>query len=276
MHGNQLLWNIMRRWFGVGGEALTFPDGTLVRNAANGAVALIQGGRFRPIIKASLITTRFKTANVVDLNSFDFAALDHGSRGTAVRFSDYSLVRTETGTTYLIDGTTKRRISSPAAFAAIGFNPEEVEDASEADLTDYADGPVLDATDDHALGELLQDASTGGIWYAVSGQKHALLDRVLLDSNFAGRPVRKADGAEIAALSDAGPVLIADGTLVMTAGNPSVYLISGGKKRPFATQDDFLGLGFSFSRVHSISTQLLALHPSGQAISIPGTRQLFP
>lgn len=266
-HGNELLWKIMNRWF-PNGSPETFPDGTLVRNRLNGAVAAIQGGRFRPIVKQSVLVTRFRSANVVDLDATAFAALERGKRGAAIRFPDLSLVRTEAGHTYLLIGNDKRLIPDSASFGALGFNPEELEEVLAADISDYADGEPLTADREYPLGELLQDTTTGGVYYAESGIKHPLYDAALLKLNFPGRPILPAGRASLDTLTTGSAIRFPDGTLLKTASDPRVYLISSGTKRPFAAERDFRALGFRFANVKTVNTKALSLHETGDTIDL--------
>lgn len=272
LHGNRLLWSIMRRWFG-GGTDLSFPDGTLVRNEKTGAIAIIQGGKIRPILNRSVLESRFNAATAVDLNEYDFDSLLEAKRGRAVRFADLSLVRTPDGATYLLIGNSRRRIPNPETFAKIGFNPEEVEEVGAEDIADYADGEPITLDAAFPLGQLLQDRTTGGIFYAESGVKHALLDRAVLSANFAGKPIMPAIPGELATLKTGDPVLLAEGTLVKAPGDPAVYLISGGKKRSIPSEDVFIGYGYRWKNVLTISPKLLALHATGTPLSLSTDEQ---
>jgi hypothetical protein len=267
IHGNRLLWSIMRRWFG-GGTDLSFPDGTLVRNEKNGAIAVIQAGKMRPIMNRSVLESRFNVTNAVDLNEYDFDSLLESRRGRAVRFADLSLVRVPDGATYLLIGNARRRIPSPEIFAKIGFNPEEVEEVVAEDIADYVEGEPITLDAAFPLGQLLQDRATGGIFYAESGVKRPLLDRAVLKANFAGKPVLPATAGELAKLTTGEPVRLAEGTLVKSPTEPTVYLISGGKKLPIPTEDVFLGYGFRFPNVLTGSAKLLALHETGTPLSL--------
>lgn len=267
LHGNQLLWNIMQRWF-PSGDMGAFPDGTLVRNRLNGAVAAIQGGRFRPILKKSVLVTRFRGANIVDLDEASFTALERGKRGSAIKFPDLSLVETQTNEYYLLVGGTKRRIPTAKDLSALGFNPEEIESVSSADLADYDDGAPLTADTAFPLGRLLQDKTTGGVYYAESGVKHPLLDPIFLKLNFAGQPIEPTDRKALDDLETGTPVSLPEGTLVKAPESPVVYLISGGKKRPFADARDFKTLGFKFANVLTVTAKTLALHPAGAPLDL--------
>lgn len=266
-HGNRLLWSIMQRWFG-GGDDLALPDGAIVRNERTGVVAVIQGGRLRPIKNRSVLLTRFNATNIVDLNEYDFTALADRSAGPPVRFADLSLVRTEAGVTYLLVGDVKRRVASPDAFRAIGFNPEEVEEVAVADLDDYADGAAILGEEQYPLGRLLQDKTTGGVWFAQAGRKHAVIDRAILVSNFPGGQISPATPAALDAIAPGDPVRFVEGTLVKTKTEATVYLISGGKKRPFPAEKEFLAFGYSFKNVLTASPRALALHGTGPMLAI--------
>ncbi|HTM68868.1 MAG TPA: hypothetical protein VL426_06250 [Candidatus Binatia bacterium] len=267
MHGNRLLWSIWNRWFGDGTGGLRFPDGSLVRNAKTGAVGLVQNGKFRAILNPSVLASRFNASAVIDLDPFEFDALKESLPGRPVRFADLSLVRTETGATYLLVGASKRLIATAEVFAKIGFNPEEVEDVKAADIEDYEDAKPITFEDSFPLGELLRDARTGGVYYAESGVKHPLWDRALLAVNFPGRPIVPASAAALSKLKDGAPVLLADGALVKAPGDPAVYVISGGKKRPIPSEDVFLMFGYKWPNVVTASRRMLALHPDGEPLS---------
>jgi hypothetical protein len=268
LHGNLLLWSIWNRWFGDGIGGLRFPDGTLIRDQASGAVALIQGGKFRPILNASVLASRFNQAAIVDLDAYQFGSLRDSIPGRPVRFANFSLVRTEDGTTYLLVGSNRRRIASQAAFAKIGFNPEEVEDVLAEDISDYADGQPIALDDSHALGDLLQDVKTGGVYYAEGGVKRPIWDRAVLAANFGGRRITPASRAALDQLKTGDPVRFADGTLVKAPGDPAVYVISGGKKRPIPDEETFLMFGYRFSNVLTASRKMLSLHEDGDPLAI--------
>jgi hypothetical protein len=261
--GNRLVWSIWNRWFGDGMLGVDFPDGTLVRNTKDGAVALIQGGKFRPLANKSVLDTRFAGRPLVDLNEYDFSALQRAGAGPAVRFADLSLVRVTDGTVYLLVGDKKRRIVSPEAFRAIGFNPEEVEDAVLADIADYADGEPIEAAESAPAGRLVQDPRTGGVYSVDAGMKHPILDRVVLAVNFPGRPIERGTVAELNALPTGAPVPLADGILVKSKDDPTVYAITDGEKRPIPTEAVFYAFGYKWTDVRVVPAKLLALHTTG-------------
>lgn len=267
LHGNLLLWSIWNRWFGDGSGGIRYPDGTVIRDEKTGAVALIRGGKFRPILNPSVLASRFNAATIIDVNTYEFASLHDTSLGRPVRFSDLSLVRTEDGTTYLLVGNSRRRIVSQEAFKKIGFNPEEVEDVQAADLEDYADGQPITLDETHVLGDLMQDTTTGGVYYVEGGVKRPIWDKAILTANYAGRRIIPASRSALAVLKTGEPVPFADGTLVKAPDDPAVYVISGGKKRSIPDEQTFLLFGYRFSNVLTAGRKALALHPDGDPLT---------
>ncbi len=268
LHGNRLFWSIWNRWFGDDDFGMNLPDGTLIRNEKNGAVALMQGGKFRPIANASVLATRFRGRNIVDLNQYDFSLLEKTKPGRPVKFTDLSLVRTVEGSVYLLTGDKSRKIASQEVFAKIGFNPEEVETISAADLADYDEGePIID-NEANPSGELLLDDATGGVFWAEAGIKYPVIDQTVLKTAFAGVRPRATSAEELSPLEEGAPVKLPDGTLVKASDDPKVFVISGGKKLPIDSEDAFLSFGYSFKKVLTAPKSVLDLHETGTAITL--------
>lgn len=278
LHGNRLLWSIWNRWFGAGAESLNFPDGTLLRNAKTGGVAVMRGSKLCPIANRSVLATRYNAANIVDLNEYDFAALMEGKRGPAVRFPDFSLVRVEDGRIFLIAGDERRHISSMPAFRRLGYNPEEVIEASFADVADYATGAPLDEDSTPPSGNLVRDEA-GALWFVTDEERRPFLDEATVSADFPARPVLAGDEAALAALPVGEPMRLVDGTLAKSASSPVVYAITGGEKRPIRDADSFLAFGYRWPRIVTVSQATLDLHPTGEILAFgeqPVTLGLVP
>jgi len=273
LHGNQLLWSVLNRWFGDGAGAIEekkqkYPDGTVVRDVATGEIGVMQAGKLRAVSNLSVLSSRFGKVPAVSLPTATFASLKSTGHSRAIRFPDLSLVKDERGNIYLLVGTQKRRIASPQAFAKIGFNPEELEDASSEDLADYAEGEVIDVSSAPSVsaGSLLQDAKTGGVYFVENGMRHPIWDKALLSMRFAGLSVTPTAPAKLAAIPSGGPVLLPDGALVKSVTEPSVFLIGDGKRRSFVDEAAFFSVGYRWEDVVTVNSKLLALHPVGAPI----------
>lgn len=276
IHGNRLAWSIWNRWFGDGSLGVEFPDGTLVQNETSGGVALMQGGQFRPVASKSVLDTRFAGRSMVRLNAYDFAALQQNNPGRSVKFSDLSLVRLPDGTVYLLVGDARRRIASPEVFKAIGFNPEEVEDADPADIADYKDGAVIDGANGSPVASLSQDTSTGGVYAIEDGAKKPIWDRAILDANFRGKSIARTSSAALERIPSGSPVTFPDGVLVQAKGAPGVYVISGGKKRPIPSEAVFYAYGYDWSDIVVTTDKALTLHETGEPLALEAKKAKSP
>ena len=267
LHGNRLLFSIWNRWFGDGAFGLDLPEGTLVRNEKNGAIAVIQGGKFRPIANRSVLASRFRNRDILDLNEYDFAMLEQSRGGRTVRLPDLSVVRAEDGATYLLIGDERRHIVSPQAFAAVGFNPEEVEEVTTADLADYRLGRNITEYDARPDRRVARDRQDGSYWLLEAGVRHAIVHPSLLTLALSGLPVQTLPHEEIAAAADGEPIKLLDGELAKAAGDPKVYVISAGQKRPIASEDDFIAFGYSWKKIVTVPAVVLALHSDGPTLT---------
>jgi hypothetical protein len=270
LQGNRLLWSIWNRWFGYGLGGLELPDGTLVRSEKTGAVALMQGGKFRPIVSKSVLQTRFNANNIVDLNAYDFDLLQKTQMGRPVRFADQALVRTEDGSEWLLLGNERRRFASADAFRKNGFNPEEVETVTLADIADYADGVPIGDEDEDPAGSLLQDKKTGAVYFVASGVRHPLWDKAVQTSNYPGRKPQLVTSEELAAYRDGNPIRLGEGTLARYADSSAVYVISSGLKRPIASAETFEAYGYDWKNVLTVARSVLDLHDLGAPLTLDG------
>src|SRR5690606_33739733 len=117
----------------------------------------------------SVLETRVARIVPVDVGPYEFRAVETANPGRPLTLPDLALVRTENGTMYLLVGNTKRLIASSEVSARIGFNPEEIEDILTEDIADYAPGAAITMNSVFPLGQLLQDSSTGGVYFVQDG-----------------------------------------------------------------------------------------------------------
>ncbi len=258
LEGNENLWRIWRRWFGR-----TLPNGTIVKAEDTGQHYLLRRGEKRaitPTVVASLIDDRKK---IVELTPSD---LDAYPSGAAMRFPNYSLVQTPDETRYLLSGEEKRRIVSNAAFRGLGFQEDEVVEASLEDLASYTDGSDLTETSKYPTGLLARD-KRGGYWYIDNETRRTIPHPLFLKLSFRGRPAKLLSASELARFPISEPFRFRDGELVRNTSSPAVYVIEGGLKRPIATESLFLDLGYAWKNVLTIPDTLLATYTTGETMT---------
>jgi len=262
-NGNYNFYRLYKAYFPAGVK--NYPNGTLIQATGQKGVWLIENGQKRPFTSYSALTSRFSTKKIVVV---DPSVLSSYPKGDPIKFPNYSLVQVENGGIYLLVNNEKRPIASQKIFKAIGFNKDEIIKGTETDLKSYAKGKTITATSAYPTGQLIRDPKTGGIYYVESGYKYPIIDKIFLTTKFSGNRVIKGTVAELNKYIKGNPVLFGNGELLKSKSSNTVYLISEGQKRPFATGDVFIKLGYNFSNVITVSPQLLALYKTGDSIII--------
>ncbi|MEK7122991.1 MAG: hypothetical protein AAB855_04000 [Patescibacteria group bacterium] len=259
LRGNFSFWKLWQRYFGK-----AFPDGMLIKEDGSPNIWLIADGNKRRVTSMSVLRSRYAERNVAYVSR---GSLNTYPEGTPVRFMQYSLLQVPTGGIYLIADDGKFIIPSREVFRHIGFNALEIEKVNEHDLDDIPTLGIL-SKEDSPLEELVQDPKNGGVFLLTAGAKHPLFERALLETNFSRTPIRRAVGEELAKAPLREPVLFRDGSLIKGEGDPTVYIISHGMKRPFTSEEAFLSLGFSWDQIVATSGHVLALHQTGEPVDV--------
>lgn len=256
-NGNYNFYQIWKRYFTKG-----YPNGSLLQARDEVGVWLIQNGQKRPFLTKSALTSRFDEKKIIQVEKTE---LDSYSKGTPIKFPNYSIVRSPAGGLFLLVDDTRRGFNNYEAFRKIGYNPEEVEDASWEDINAYTEGKAITATSTYPTGALLQDKTTGGVYWIMDGEKAPLQDRALL-AKFKNRKIIPVTTGELAEYKTIAPVAFTDGELITSPTTKAVYLLENGKKRPFLSAEAFENRGYKWGNIISVSPQFLAKYEIGEAI----------
>ncbi|MCX6798281.1 MAG: hypothetical protein NTX66_03685 [Candidatus Falkowbacteria bacterium] len=261
-NGNYNFYKIWQRYFPK--MIKRYPDGSVLQAKDDTSVFLIEGGKKRPFVSKSVLMSRFNTNQIIVV---DKSVLDNYEPGTPIKFPNYSIVKSPKNNVYLLVGNEKRGIVSWSVFKKIGFNPAEIVEATFDELNNYQNGLNLTATSTYPLGALLQDTKTGGIYFAENGTKAPILDKLLITLKFKGKKIIKTSAKELNTYKTVDPILLSDGELVKSTANETIYLISNGQKRPFASLETLKTLGYNPDNISTISPQLLYYYPLGEIIN---------
>ncbi len=267
-NGNYNFFKLWKKYFPK--NPLVYPDGTLLQINGEVGVWLIDGGLKRPFTSHGALTSRFDEKKIIVVEN---SVLDNYEKGDAIKFPNYSIIRTPDKKKYLLVDSAKRLIVNDEAFRKIGFNQDEIIDAPTSDLASYSDGPSLTATSTNITGTLMQSTKNGGIYFVQDNTKAPLVDKIFLSTKFKGKKIVKATETTLAKYTKVAPVLFGNGEILKSNTSPAVYLIDGGQKRPFASGETFETLGYNWKNVITVSPQLLSLYPIGSAMSLPPTVQ---
>ena len=260
VQANKLFWKIWNMWFS--GEKGLLPEGSLIKLANEQGVWLIQNNKKRPFYSKNVFLASYNYKKVRTVNQKDFARY---SIGDPVLFPDYSILK-EGSNFYLVFKDIKRRFNSYELVKKIGINPEEVIEVNKKDLAFYQDGSIINTP--YPTGSLVQNINTGAVYYIVDDIYHPIVCKDILDNNFSYRTLNKINSLELELLKPGEPVKLTDGTLIKSNGNPSVYVISQGKKLAIADEETFLALGYDWANILETSSVVLDLHPDGEVLSL--------
>ncbi|MDI3496235.1 MAG: hypothetical protein PWQ35_256 [Patescibacteria group bacterium] len=267
-NGNYNVYRLFKRYFPeeintTPSQPKLYPDGSLLKTADNPGIWLIEGGAKRPFLNYTSFISRFSPNQVIITKPEVLAAYPQGEN---IKFPDYSLVQTPDKTIYLLVGKEKRPFDSLETFKRIGFNTDEIEAASVAELEGYIIGGSITATSTYVTGALLQDITTGGVYYVENGTKAPLLDKAFLNTKYKGEDIIKVNPEILDKYVKVDPILFPDGTLLKSNSYPTVYLISNGKKRAFINEEIFKRLGYNDANIITVSSQVLYQYPLGEVI----------
>lgn len=258
-NGNYNFFKLWMRYF-----THTYPNNTLLQARGEPGVWLIQNDKKRAFLTRGALTSRYDINKVVQVNKSE---LEKYPTGAPIKFPQYSLIRSPRGTVFLLVDDKRRGIASGEAFRKIGFNPEEIIDASWEDINAYEEGPNITATSSHPTGALLQNNKTGGIYFVSEGTKAPLWDASLLKNKYKWKSITPVDPEKLASYKTVEPAIFSDGELLKSADNPGVFVIDSKKKRPFTSGEIFEELGYKWSNIITVPQKILDLYEDGEPIS---------
>ncbi len=260
IHGNENFYKIWQRWF-----SSSYLNGSLLQNTDDGGIYLIRDGKKYPFLSKSAFLSRYNSFDrVIPASPTD---LDKYPTGQAIEYPNYSLLQIPTGGIYLLDDDTLRPINSKKTFKLLGFNPEEIIPVASKDIFFYKIGKPITEKDAYPTGTILEDKTTGGRYFVYNGEKKPILAPEIINLYYKNKQIIKATPEELSNYTTGDPVKLKDGELVTSPESPAVYVISNGEKHPFFSAEVFIGLGYKWENVVSVSNKILDLHPTGEMIT---------
>lgn len=264
-NGNYNFYKIWNKYFPSSYvPTLKYPDGSLLQANGEIGVWLIDDGKKRPFLSKGALTSRFDENKIIIVSSSD---LDIYEKSAPIKFPNYSIVTSPDGKKYLLVDDRKREFENDAAFRSIGFNTEEVEEASWEDINSYETGSTITTASTYPTGALLQNNKTGGVYWVEEGEKSPVIDKAFLNTKFKGKKIIPIREEELATYITIDPILFNNGELLKSKSSSAVYLISDNIKKAFTSGKAFESLGYKWNNIIEVSPQLLALYPNGAKIN---------
>ena len=258
LQGNENFSLIWDRWF-----THTYPSGTLLQDKETGGIWYIQFGRRRAITSRSAYLSRFPTQPVIAVSE---SVINQYPEGDPISFPNYSLLRSPRGTVYLIVDDTRRGIDSQEAFRAIGFNSDEIIDVTWDDLAVYEEGEPITIASVSPGGSLMQNTTTGGVYFVEEGKKYPIMSKQILKARFDGWAIFPQSPEDLEAYPTGDYVTFPDGTLVLAEGSPDVFVISEGKRRLIPDESTFLAYGWEWPQIIVTNERSVLLQSLGEEI----------
>ncbi|MCI0479674.1 hypothetical protein L0Y59_03960, partial [Candidatus Uhrbacteria bacterium] len=184
----------------------------------------------------------------------------------------YALLRDPDGRIFLLTTDAKRHIADMDAFRKFGFNADEVEPVTTADLAAYPEGPKITVETSFPQGVLMKTAASPGVWYVENGTRAPLVDVAFLHLYFSGRRIRTVATADLDAIPTSGPYLLHDGELVKSSPEPTVYVVENGALRPIPSGEIFEAVGWRWTNVITVPEHVLKIHAQGTPFEPNATR----
>lgn len=262
LHGNFNFWNIWNRWF-----AKIFPDGTLIKQAGDNNIYLIANGKKRLFWSKLALSSRYSNAKIIEVSKND---LQRYEDGFPIKYANFSLLRSPSGTIYLIVNKEKKKIESSEVFKKIGYNEDEVIEVADEELSYYEDGRDITLASLYPQGALLQDSKTGGVFYVEDGIKYPIWSKEVLNINYNKKykTIKVSTDELDKYVTAANGLKIRDGILVKSPSDPKVYVISNGTRRWIANESTFTQLGYNWKDIMDVSDKVLSLHPEGEYLDL--------
>lgn len=261
LRGNENFRKIWDRYFTLG-----YPDGALVKLPNDEKIYLLQNGQKRVFKNRSIFLARGSDRQILEITATD---LNKYPDGAPINFSPYALVRTPSGTVYLIvNENLKRGFASQKAFKKLGFNPEEIDNVKTADIADIPEGAPLTEQVLAPIGQLWQNSKTGGVALLRDNYLHPIWSREILKNNFNLWKIKVVTEKiwNSYALTDA--VMFKEGTLIKAKGEAAVFVISNGHRRAFADEKSFTRLGYKWENIIETSADAVGLHLLDEPIKV--------
>jgi len=257
---NYNFWKIWNSWFA---SSMFYPDGTLLKSSTEPTVWLISNGYKRAFNSWTSLVTRYDAGNIIIVPSYH---LDNYPEGSIIKYPQYALLADPDGNKYLLENDYKRKIYDQATFQVLGFNPEEVIPVDQDEVDSIPSGQVITVASSYPLGGLLQSTYNGAVYYVQNGTKYPVVHSSIMEVNYPGLPLNKVSVDELETYPTGPAIKFRDGTLIKGENNPSVYVVSDGKKLLIASEETFNSLGYHWGKIITTTQAVLDIHPTGDTL----------
>lgn len=244
------------------GEAMRYPDGTLVRGKDEPSVYLVQGGNRREFTSGALFEKLgYKWSSIVTIEKAELAAYGIGAH---MVYPDGTLVRgAGTAAVFLVKGGQKLEFTSATLLGRLGYSFANVTDIPVAALSDYPEGGKASYPD----GTLIKAAETPAVYRVAKGGKEEFTSLNVFNASGAKwANVVEIGADEMKLYATNGIVRYPDGTLFRSASGEKIYVMKAGAPVWIRTAEEFTKAGYKWTSVLLLDPAEFALYVNEPAV----------
>lgn len=252
-NGNYNFWKFFNQWF-------KYPNGTLIQTFGDAKIYVIDNGLRRPISIFVMSQRGLDPVRTITVSPSEFAEFPAGD---VMVPNDGSLLKNSLGQVYLIEGGTRKLLSSFVATQRklVITNAVLVPDD---ELTSYKDGGrALPAE-----GTLVKAKDSPAVYVISNNEKRLLSGFVFTQRGYKFKDVLSAESGELEAYPTGELMPPLDGTLIKAKEEPTVYHVGNGLLEP-VTYFVFTTRKLSFKDVMSVPKSELANWQVGKLMPPP-------
>jgi len=261
LQGNKNFWRIWSNWF-----ASIYPNGTILQAADTGKYYLITDGKKRPFESKTVLISRVDPGLAVVVPGTDLINYPDGS---PINFPNYSIIKTERGY-YLLDYDTKRPFADEETVRKLGFNPQEIIEATESEMNAYEIGPTITASTTKPQGVIYKITDAANAHFLLKdGVLFPLVAPEVAKSNYPGLDIENKKKKDITTYPISDKLItFTDGTLLKMKDRNIIYVMDKGQKRRIADEETFLAMGYSYKNLITAPLSTLLAMAEGDSIYV--------
>lgn len=261
LHGNRNFWRIWNTWF-----AGIYPNGTVLQGVSSSQYYLITDGKKRLFKNKNVLISRTDPKLAVAVADIDLTTYQDG---TPISYPNYSILKTESGY-YLLDYDILRPFASEDVVKKLGYNPQEIIDASDSEFAGYEIGSKITADTVNPQGIIykITDANNAHFLFR-DNILYPLLSAEIAKTNFPGLEIENKKKKDIAGykISD-NLITFTDGTLLQMKGHNVLYVVDKGKKRKISDEETFSAMGYNRKNLVMVELSTLLSMAEGEPLYV--------
>lgn len=265
--------------YSTGNPINTAPDGSVFKGST-GNIYVISDGAKRYVTGPDIFTgLGYVWSQIVSVSDSHLTLYADGDNlSITTTHPNGTLVKATNGTSiYYLESGTKRGITTPEIFEANNFKWNRVISITQTELDTYTEGNPIST---YPNGTLLKNTTDSKVYLVSDGKKRLITSPIFFeDMGYQWNNVVPVASSHLDLYTAGADVKISklhpNGTLMKTEGNGAVYLLSEGKKRPFASAQIFEANGYQWSEIIMVKRSELEMYVNGLEINTYPTGTLL-